>query len=210
MILVGLISNDERVHQKIKKLLLYNHTYSITFVCNTLNEYKQKATGQQMADILIIDGREDESDTLIAVRYLNTLSSLKIVVLMATNNPGIVLQMIRAGAVGFVSHPFNTDTLLLCLQNIAAKKGYLDEGTLLKVFDIINTEEKEQTSILLSEREQEIIQLITKGFTNKEIGEKLHISHHTVNEHLKKIYRRFDVNSRGRLIHKVSGLTDRK
>jgi len=55
---------------------------------------------------------------------------------------------------------------------------------------------------VLSKREFDIIKLITRGLTNKEIGEKLNISHHTVNEHLKKIYRKFDVNSRGRLIHK--------
>ncbi len=203
MILIGLISNDELVHQNVKRLLLYNNKYSLGFACASFNMYNVLNDDKKNVDILIIDTRSEETDAIYAIKNLNIQDNLKIVVITGNNQPGAILEMIKVGAVGFLIQPFSTDTFLACLQNIVENKGFLDEGILLKVFDIMHTEENEKRSLLLSEREFEIIKLITKGYKNKEIGERLHISHHTVNQHLKKIYRKFDVNSRGRLIHKL-------
>jgi len=203
MILVGLISSDETAHQKIKRLLLYNNKYSLGFVCASFNMYTILNDDKKNVDILIVDARSEETDAIHAIKNLNVQDNLKLVAITANNQPGAVLEMIKAGAVGFLIQPFNTDAFLSCLQNVTENKAFLDEGILSKVFDIMHTEENEKRSLLLSEREFEIIKLITKGYKNKEIGERLHISHHTVNQHLKKIYRKFDVNSRGRLIHKL-------
>jgi len=203
MILVGLISNDDLTHQKIKRLLLYNNKYSLGFACASFNVYNALADEKKNIDILIIDARSEEADAIYAIKNLNIQDNLKIIAITVDNQPVTILEMIKAGAVGFLIQPFSTDAFLLCLQNVTENKGFIDESILLKVFDIMHTEENEKRSLLLSEREFEIIKLITKGYKNKEIGERLHISHHTVNQHLKKIYRKFDVNSRGRLIHKL-------
>ena len=203
MILVGLISNDEIVHQKIKRLLLYHDKYSLGFACTSFNMYTALNEDKKNVDSLIVDARSEETDAIYAIKNLNQQGNLKIVSITGNNKPGVVLEMIKAGAVGFLVQPFTADSFLSCLQNVAENKAFLDEGILLKVFDIMHAEENEKRSLLLSEREFEIIKLITKGYKNKEIGERLHISHHTVNQHLKKIYRKFDVNSRGRLIHKL-------
>jgi len=203
MILVGLISNDDLIHQKIKRLLLYNDKYSLGFACPSFNMYNALNDDKKTVDIFVIDAGSEETDAIYAIKNLNIHNNLKIVAITGNNQPGIILEMIKAGAVGFLIQPFNTDAFLSCLQNVTGNKAYLDEAILSKVFDIMHTEENEKRSLLLSEREFEIIKLITKGYKNKEIGERLHISHHTVNQHLKKIYRKFDVNSRGRLIHKL-------
>jgi DNA-binding NarL/FixJ family response regulator len=47
----------------------------------------------------------------------------------------------------------------------------------------------------LTERENEITALIASGFTNKEIGEKLHLSHHTVHTHRKNILKKLGIKS---------------
>ena len=48
----------------------------------------------------------------------------------------------------------------------------------------------------LSPREIEVLQLLAKGFTYKEIGKYLFISEHTVANHLRKIYRKIDASNR--------------
>jgi DNA-binding NarL/FixJ family response regulator len=48
----------------------------------------------------------------------------------------------------------------------------------------------------LSEREQEILALVARGLTNKEIARELHLSPHTVRHHLEHIYEKIDVVSR--------------
>jgi len=52
----------------------------------------------------------------------------------------------------------------------------------------------------LSKREVEVVRLICEGCTNREIGEKLYISEHTVKDHIKNIMRKMEVASRNELV----------
>ena len=52
----------------------------------------------------------------------------------------------------------------------------------------------------LSKREIEVVRMICEGCTNREIGEKLYISEHTVKDHIKNIMRKMEVASRNELV----------
>jgi DNA-binding CsgD family transcriptional regulator len=56
----------------------------------------------------------------------------------------------------------------------------------------------------LSARETEILQLLAKGMSFNEIGEILGISPHTVTAHIKKIYRKLAVHSRGEAVYEAT------
>ena len=73
------------------------------------------------------------------------------------------------------------------------------------VLDILSGEKNRMPfscePIAISTRELEIIQLISKGFTSKEISEKLFLSHHTINTHRKNILKKLDVKGTPELIN---------
>lgn len=50
--------------------------------------------------------------------------------------------------------------------------------------------------LMLSDREKEIIQLVAKGFMNKEIADRLNISTETVKRHLSNIYKKLEVSNK--------------
>ena len=52
----------------------------------------------------------------------------------------------------------------------------------------------------LSKREIEVVRMICEGWSNREIGEKLYISEHTVKDHIKNIMRKMEVASRNELV----------
>ncbi|WP_017601785.1 helix-turn-helix transcriptional regulator [Nocardiopsis lucentensis] len=56
------------------------------------------------------------------------------------------------------------------------------------------------TGFVLTAQEKRLIQLTSEGFTNRQIAHRLKISQHTVNYHLKKLFRKYEVNSRVRLV----------
>jgi DNA-binding NarL/FixJ family response regulator len=56
----------------------------------------------------------------------------------------------------------------------------------------------------LSSRETEILQLLAKGMSFNEIGDVLAISPHTVTAHIKKIYRKLAVHSRGEAVYEAT------
>jgi RNA polymerase sigma factor (sigma-70 family) len=59
---------------------------------------------------------------------------------------------------------------------------------------------------LLTEREKEVIQLLSKGLTYQEISDELIISHETVKMHLKNIYRKLEVENKIQALQKVKML----
>ena len=80
------------------------------------------------------------------------------------------------------------------------EKSFIREG---------KTARERDTSIsaLFTRREWEVLQLLAVGFTNQAIGESLYISVVTVKSHLKNIYRKLGVKSRGEAIARINQLT---
>ena len=90
---------------------------------------------------------------------------------------------------------------------INGKKLSLKEMNKILPCKIILKEHQEQSSnsvdlkIKLSPRENEIVQLITKGFKNKDIAIQLEISYETVKSHRKNIFRKLEINHVNQLLH---------
>ncbi|WP_153797490.1 LuxR C-terminal-related transcriptional regulator [Foetidibacter luteolus] len=203
MILLGIVSDDSVLIQTIKKMVQANPGYGISFVLQNFDPGNSNESEDNFADVVIIDKEQEEMDALYTLKHFKRrINPVFITAISTDSNASLLLKLIKAGTSGFITKPLAEETLYNCLNNIANKKSYIDEAKLLQIFTLLQKEEHSYANIVLSKREFDIIKLITRGLTNKEIGEKLNISHHTVNEHLKKIYRKFDVNSRGRLIHK--------
>ena len=62
----------------------------------------------------------------------------------------------------------------------------------------------EESSVSLSDREREILLLASKGFNYPEMGKLMSISPHTVTSHVKKIYRKLAVHSRGEAVFEAN------
>ena len=75
-----------------------------------------------------------------------------------------------------------------------------DEITEGQNFNTLSNTIKEMN---LSPREQEVLDLVTQGLNNKEIGQELYISGHTVKNHVTKIFQKLDVSDRAHAISKV-------
>ena len=61
----------------------------------------------------------------------------------------------------------------------------------------------------LSRREREILELVSRGYGNKEIADQLSIGVETVRHHLKRVYEKFHVHSRSEAVVKFLGLGER-
>ena len=98
-----------------------------------------------------------------------------------------------AGAQGFVSKDWSAEEVAGAVQMVG--KG-------MTVF--ASREEGPQTP--LSEREQEVLELMASGSTNREIAERLYLSPHTVKEHTSAIYRKLEVRNRAEAVQRAQRL----
>ena len=98
-----------------------------------------------------------------------------------------------AGASGFVSKDWSAD-------DVAAAVRMVGKG--MTVF----APRVEQPSLPLSEREREVLALMAKGATNREIAARLYLSPHTVKEHTSALYRKLKARNRAEAVQRAERL----
>lgn len=114
-------------------------------------------------------------------KALRTHSELKVLVLSTFGEEEFLHQMINVGAKGFLLKNVDKETLFNAIKLIYNDQNYFSPE-LLPFFTkkYINTDEED---LKLTRRELEILELISKGYSNAEIAEKLFISIRTVDTH---------------------------
>ncbi len=139
-------------------------------------------------------------DTLKEIRKQG--SDVKVIILSMHNEAGMIKSMMNIGANGYLLKSSSQDELINAIRKVAGGHQYFStEVTLSLLNKNQNSFQDSNPQIeLLTDRETEIIQLIAEGFSNKEIGNKLFISHRTVDTHRTNIMKKLNVSNIAGLI----------
>ncbi len=126
--------------------------------------------------------------------------SIAVLILTAYDNDEYVFALLEAGAAGYLLKDVPRGEIVDAVRAVHEGESVLHPSIARKVIQraIVNpgkqAAEKDETE--LSEREKEIMMLIAKGFSNKEIADTLTISSRTVQGHINKIFHKLNVGSR--------------
>lgn len=145
--------------------------------------------------VLILDVTlKHESGIDVAREVTGLSSSTRILAYSMHTEKAIVLEMLKAGAQGYVSKVASKTDLLNAIRAIAEGNTYLCAETSRIVVDSLSTEE-EADSPPLSAREREVLRLLAEGRRSFEIAETLFISVSTVEVHRRNIMRKLDLHN---------------
>lgn len=145
------------------------------------------------ADLVITDFHMPGMDGLAFIRILKrTLPDVKIMVLSMHDETHLVKEILRVGVHGYLLKNDSHRELLSAIRDVRQGKIFLsNEINRLLVHNLQNPDEGK----LLTDREREILKLIAKEFTNKDIAEELFISERTVETHRKNIFKKTGTSS---------------
>ncbi|MCG6201239.1 response regulator [Psychromonas antarctica] len=133
-------------------------------------------------------------DSLKALRQNGC--SAKIIILTVSDNKQDVIAMINQGADGYLLKDSEPELLLKNIMSILAGQLTVSE----KLIDYLNELDQEDNirSKLssLTKREAQILVEVSKGYSNKEISDNLHISEGTVKVHVKSLLKKLQIKSR--------------
>ena len=118
------------------------------------------------------------------------------------NTQEIVLSLFKAGAKGYILKNSSKYELLEAIKTVHNGINYL--GVDINK-DLIINDPLEKT-IMLSEREIEIVKLIAKGYSNEMIADKLFLSFHTVKTHRKNMLSKLNFNNTAELVKYCSDM----
>ena len=151
-------------------------------------------------DVVILDIQLPDRNGLEVCREVRQRYVLtQVVMLTSSVNENFILDAIRAGAVGYVLKQVGNDELMRAIR--AAKRGELalDPKTSARVINQLNDlQRKSELNAFkeISPREMDVLALVARGRSNKEIGQSLNLSEITVRNYVGNILEKLQVRNR--------------
>jgi DNA-binding NarL/FixJ family response regulator len=158
------------------------------------------AVGQLKPDLFVIDaGLALGTRPTLIEAVLSDLPNTKVILLAQDTDLELLLQAIRAGAVGVVGKKSGTQTVLRAVQAVLDGEGVVPRAMLPGLFRrLLDMGDRSSDAPLnrLSPREREVLALLGRGWSNAQIGRELYISPHTVRTHVQNILQKLEMHSK--------------
>jgi DNA-binding NarL/FixJ family response regulator len=155
-------------------------------------------------DIILMDLLMPDLDGLETIgRIIELDPQAKILVLTSMEDEGRVVSAIQVGALGYFPKTAPRQYLLEAIRKVADGVPYMPAGITLKLFQGLRrtkTVPSFETQITLTQRQQEILSLLSEGKSDEEIGKTLHLQESTVRAHLHHILQRLGLDSRSQAV----------
>ncbi len=206
MITIGIIEDDWALRQSISDYISRYNDLQLLFSCNCIEKW-----------LVHLEADPEVPKMVFLDIGLPGISGLKAISIIKKDYPETILIIITGdssiesiwdailnGANGYLLKPFSLLQLREQIDIIEAGGAALSPNIAEKLIRNINQKNNNPATIhLLTSRQNDVLELLIKGLTYKEISNILNVSTATVNDHIKKIYIKMCVNSKSELICKV-------
>ena len=197
-----LIADDHTIFRQGLVSLLKNEE-TITIVGEARNGIEVvEVVNSNIVDIVLMDIEMPIKNGIDTTKTLQKLHpEIKILALTMYKTPSFIKQMLKAGAEGYILKDAGKEELLTAINTIIDGKPYHSALVTKSIMASLHT--KKNTKAPLTERELEVIQLISDQLTMRQIAEKLHLSTMTIETHRKNIYLKLGVHNAAGLVKKA-------
>ena len=148
------------------------------------------ALRQQRPKILLLDLRLQGTDTVSTIKKIREeFPSIGILIFSRSDGSEDIHRAIRAGARGYVSKDVSDSELVEAIDTVSSGGRHISERIAVRLAERIDKS-------TLTRREMEVLQLVTKGKSNKEIADQLGMAEETVKHHMDNILSKLGVENR--------------
>lgn len=165
--------------------------YEVTSVCDGVEALKELNSKNNKFDIVLLDVMMPNMNgwqTLKAIRSDENTKDLPVIMLTAVNEEQKMVTGLKIGADDYIVKPFMLPNLLARMEAVLRRsKRY----TQVKKDSKVTLPEN-----LLTSKESEVLEMVAKGASNKQIADKLFVKEVTVKTHLNSIFKKLKVENR--------------
>ncbi len=196
---VMLVDDHEIVRNGIRAMLDAQDDIVVTTEAGSVREAVDEAA-RTRPDVIVMDVRLSDGSGIEATREIRAnRPETKVLMLTSFADDEALFSSIMAGASGYVLKQVKSGDLLRAIRAVGAGDSLLDPSVTNAVLDRLRKGKhlmKDEKLARLSPQEERILQLIAEGWTNRQIGEELHLAEKTVKNYVSSILSKLEVARR--------------
>ena len=165
---------------------------------NTLVKIKQLRPNVILLDL----GLRSQNSLHVVELVKKDFPNAKIIVMDLAPVQADILQYVKAGANGFILKDASLNDFLITIRTVAEGSTVLPALLVDSLFSQIvdhavrEGKSKLKEAVMMTKREREVIELLSEGLSNKEIGQRMHVSTYTVKSHIHNIMEKLALHTR--------------
>jgi DNA-binding NarL/FixJ family response regulator len=197
------VDDHEVFHDCIRHLFNTREDMRILAVANN-GQTALRLTRELLPDVVVMDVRLPTLNGIEATRQILQIHpQSRVVGLSGCADRQTVVEMLRAGARGYVVKDAAFTELIQAIETVMTGKRYLSPALTSVVVDAvlgIGKEEDLQAESVLTFRERQVLQMVAEGMTSRQIADKLCVSPKTVETHRTRVMKKLNLLSLADLV----------
>jgi len=195
---IALIEDDHILRSSYLKYFNLTNAFSVLFCVNDIPD--AIAEKHLQPQIILLDINLPSGSGIDQIPVLKQhFPDSKIVILSSLENPILTRQALEAGAVGFLLKSSSLAYIAESLMKVDDGGSPFSPATVSHMLQAPPEEPLAEPGEF-TKRELELIKLISEGVANKTAADRLNVTYFTINQHLKNIYKKLNINSKSELI----------
>lgn len=197
-----LLADDQRIIlDGLKALLEMNHQIVVVDMADN-GERAYEKTLKMRPDVVLMDIRMPKMDGVEATRLIKRDAPETVVIMLTTfDDDEYIIKAMTYGASGYLLKDIGSEKLIEAIVDGNDGSIILPGNVAAKITSRLKDEASTEINKGdFTQREMDIISLMMKGMTNREISESLYLSIGTVKNYISQIYIKIDVNDRAKAV----------
>jgi DNA-binding NarL/FixJ family response regulator len=197
---IALVEDLPDVRDSWKRLIDGIPNFKCVCTCATGEEALRRLP-EEKVDVVLMDIRLPRMSGVACTARLKPLKpQTQILILTVSADSDTVFRALEAGADGYLLKRSSPEELQAAVLDVLKGGVPMTSEIARRVIASFRRPAKSAAATKLTPREEEILTLLAKGFVSKEIAVKLGVSYETVRDHLRHIYEKLHVHSRGEAV----------
>ncbi len=201
---LAIIEDDSKVrHYLAEQVQLYADVDELRVFADAETALKELAS--EPVAIALFDVNLPGMNGIECIRRLKMIHpAIQCMVLTVYDKPDTIFEALKAGAISYLLKSTPSEKIIEAIEEVNKGGSPISSQIARKVIEAFALREKTNEYFQdLTRREQELLELLSKGYRYREIADKLYISIETVRTHIRNVYEKLQVNSRTEALKKT-------
>ena len=195
---IFLLDDHEMVRRGLRDILSAEADLEVIGEAGTVTE-GVKGIVETKPDVALVDVVLPDGNGVEVCEALSAHApGVKILVLTSFSDDDTLFAAINAGASGYVLKRVGSEELVKSVRGVFAGQSLVDPRLTDRMFDRLRTGQSEEEERLaeLNERERRLLELVAEGLTNRQIGDRMHLSEKTVKNYVSTMLKKLSMDTR--------------